>query len=369
MLNACSSNPPAATTTTMLPVSTELIPTATHPVIAHKATPKRLVAHQPRKVKHYKRPQQKVQHRKPQYRKPQQVRRHVQARRAQPQRRPHYPRTVQHQQPKRVIRVTRVNRPRPQIRPRIVQQKNHNRSHNEMLMIGNKIFKNEAGGRKDQLVHWNHGENFAAMGIGHFTWYPSGQNRHQFGNTFPGLLNYLERHDQELPSWLKLAQHTGAPWKNRKQLMRAKGSFKVTQLENLLYRTKHLQAQYIVERAKRAMPRLVKKTTHHLRPRVAQNLNAVANTPGGWYALVDYVNFKGEGLSRRGGYRGQNWGLLQVLENMNPATPGNQALHNFADSAIAVLRRRVRNSPPRRNEARWMNGWSKRINTYRYPLI
>ncbi|HIQ07889.1 MAG TPA: hypothetical protein EYH35_05490 [Thiotrichaceae bacterium] len=240
---------------------------------------------------------------------------------------------------------------------------------NEMHMIANKIFKNEAGGKRDKLVHWNHGENFAAMGIGHFTWYPSGQNRHRFGNTFPGLLDYLERHNQNLPNWLKIARHTGAPWQSREQLMREKGSYKVSQLEDLLFRTKDLQAKYIIERAKRAMPKLVKNTTQHLRPKVAKNLNAVANTPGGWYALVDYVNFKGEGLNRHGGYRGQNWGLLQVLENMAPATPGNQALHNFADSALAILKRRVRNSPPRRNEARWLNGWSKRIDTYRYPLI
>ena len=33
-------------------------------------------------------------------------------------------------------------------------------------------------------------------------------------------------------------------------------------------------------------------------------------------------------------------------------------------SAETVLERRVRNSPPERNEARWIPGWKKRINTY-----
>ncbi|HIQ07891.1 MAG TPA: hypothetical protein EYH35_05500 [Thiotrichaceae bacterium] len=64
------------------------------------------------------------------------------------------------------------------------------------------------------------------------------------------------------------------------------------------------------------------------------------------------ISTKGESLNRHGSYRGQNWGLLQVLENMAPATPGNQALHNFADSALAILKHHVRNSPPRQNEAR-----------------
>lgn len=242
-------------------------------------------------------------------------------------------------------------------------------SSQELRIIGNKIFRNEAGGVKSNLVHWNRGENFAAMGIGHFTWYPAGPRRHRFGNTFPKLLDYLEQRGERLPQWLKQARYQGAPWSSRSQLMREKGSRRVVELENLLYRTRHLQAEYIIKRAQRAMPKLVKKTPRQLRSHVANNLNAVANTPGGWYALVDYINFKGEGLNRHGGYKGQNWGLLQVLENMRPSRPGPQALNNFADSAMAVLQRRVRNSPPRRNEARWLRGWSKRVNTYRYPLV
>jgi len=268
----------------------------------------------------------------------------------------HHRRTSQHQnRPTRHIKRTTRRGPLGSTR--------------ELRVIGDKIFRNEAGGVKSKLVHWNHGENFAAMGIGHFTWYPAGPRRHRFGNTFPGLLAFLEKRGERLPTWLKRAQRHGAPWNSRTALMRAKGSRQVNELENLLYRTRHLQAEYIIKRAQRAMPRLVKKTPRHLRSLVSKNLNAVANTPGGWYALVDYVNFKGEGLNRRGGYRGQNWGLLQVLENMQPARSGPQALNNFASSAMAVLQRRVRNSPPRRNEARWLRGWSKRINTYRYPLL
>lgn len=241
-------------------------------------------------------------------------------------------------------------------------------SKRELHSIGNRIFKNEAGSVKSKLVHWNHGENFAAMGIGHWTWYPAGPRKHTFGNSFPGLLTHMERRGIALPPWLRQAKHTGAPWGSRSQLMRQKGSYKIRQLEDLLFATRDVQAEYIIQRAKRAMPNLVRKTPSHLRSHVANNLNAVANTPGGWYALVDYVNFKGEGLSRNGGYRGQNWGLLQVLENMQPSRPGQQALNNFSNSALAVLQRRIRNSPPRRNERRWLAGWANRINTYRHPL-
>ena len=238
----------------------------------------------------------------------------------------------------------------------------------EIRTIGDKIFRNESGGDVDKLVHWNVGENFASMGIGHFTWYPAGR-RKRYGNTFPGLLDHLQKNGVQLPVWVQKAKHSGAPWRTKNELKHAKNSRQVKEFQNLLYNTRYLQASYIFERAKRAMPRLVKATPPHLRAHVAQNLNAVANTRGGWYALIDYVNFKGEGLNRRGGYKGQNWGLLQVLENMRPSQPGQMALNNFADSAIQTLTRRVRNSNPSRGESRWMRGWTIRCNTYRQPFV
>ena len=237
----------------------------------------------------------------------------------------------------------------------------------ELYAIGDKIFQNEAGGRIDQLVHWNKGENFAAMGIGHFTWYPSGRKT-RYGNTFPGLLDYLQKNGVALPQWVQRARFEGMPWRSRAELMRAKNTPEVKQFAQLLYDTRHLQAKYIMDRAMRAMPRLVKTTPQHLREHVANNLNAVANTPGGRYVLIDYTNFKGEGLNRHGGYKGHNWGLLQVLEEMHPANVGQQALDEFADAAVRVLERRVRNSNPKRNEKRWLPGWRNRTNTYRNPI-
>ncbi len=237
----------------------------------------------------------------------------------------------------------------------------------ELRAIGQQIFVNEGGGNMQRLVHWNVGEDFAAMGIGHFTWYPAGR-RQRFGNTFPGLLDYMSSRGVQLPAWLRQARHSGSPWRSRNDFLRQRNSPQVRELQALLYNTRDIQAEYIVNRARRAMPKLVKASSSHLQQRVAQNLNAVANTPGGWYALIDYVNFKGEGLGN-GGYRGQSWGLRQVLEEMRPSQPGQRALHEFADAAMRVLQRRVRNSDPRRNEARWLRGWSNRVNTYRRPIV
>lgn len=262
--------------------------------------------------------------------------------------------------------------PRPSQRPLLPRQQQAGGmpalSPQELLLIAERIFRNESGGNPDNLVHWNDGENFASMGVGHFTWYPAGR-RAQFGNTFPELVDYLQANGAPVPAWVQQARYQGAPWRSKAELMQAKRSGQVQDLQNLLNQTRLLQAAYIVERARRAMPKLVEAAPAHARAHVAQNLNAVANTPGGWYVLVDYVNFKGEGLNITGGYRGQNWGLLQVLEEMQPSSPGAQSLNAFADAAMRVLERRVRNSPPARNEARWLAGWSNRINTYRQPYI
>jgi len=234
----------------------------------------------------------------------------------------------------------------------------------EVRKIGDQIFKNESGGDINKLVHWNKGENFASMGIGHFTWYPAGRKQ-RFGNTFPGMLTYLESRGVRLPLWVKHAKYSGAPWRTRSQLLREKNNPQVKMLQRILYETRYLQAEYIMLRAQRAMPKLVTTAPPRLRSLVANNLNAVANSRGGWYPLIDYVNFKGEGLNRTGGYKRQNWGLLQVLEEMRPAAPGQGALNEFADAAMRVLNRRVTNSDPKRNEKRWLAGWNNRISTYR----
>ncbi|PID49052.1 MAG: hypothetical protein CR991_08800 [Proteobacteria bacterium] len=236
----------------------------------------------------------------------------------------------------------------------------------ELQAIGDQIFNNEGGGNIYNLAHWNAGEDFASMGIGHFTWYPAGR-RQTYGNTFPGLLDYMQQNGVRLPAWLQQARRRGAPWRTRQEFFRAKNTPQMQALQQLLYATRDLQAQYIVDRTRRAMPKLVKASNSHMQGHVARNLNAVANTPGGWYALIDYVNFKGEGLGG-GGYKGHSWGLRQVLEEMRPTQPGQRALNEFADAAMRVLYRRVRNSDPARNEKKWLPGWQNRVNTYRTPI-
>ncbi len=235
----------------------------------------------------------------------------------------------------------------------------------EIARIGEKIFINETGADRNKLVHWNDNEDFAAVGIAHFTWYPPGRIKAR-GNTFPDAIRYLAAHGAQPPPWLQLTLDRGAPWYNKEELERVKHGAQVQQLINYLDQTRALQAEFAVERAKKAMQQYVNTAPPHLKKLVGQNINALGNTRGGWYPLIDYVNFKGEGWDREGGYQGQNWGMLQVLEAMRPSDPGPVALGAFSDAALGILERRVRNSPPEKKEERWLPGWRNRVNTYRY---
>ena len=98
---------------------------------------------------------------------------------------------------------------------------------------------------------------------------------------------------------------------------------------------------------------------------VRKQFYRVANSPNGLYPLIDYVNFKGEGTNPDERYKGQGWGLLQVLENMKGTGSEKAAVVEFSNSAKFVLQRRVDNSDPSRNEKKWLEGWFKRCDTYK----
>ncbi|MGL5956477.1 MAG: hypothetical protein ACRC0X_07755, partial [Brevinema sp.] len=90
----------------------------------------------------------------------------------------------------------------------------------------------------------------------------------------------------------------------------------------------------------------------------------VANSKNGLYPLIDYVNFKGEGVKETERYNHQGWGLLQILELMQGEEIGLTALKEFAEKAIFVLNRRIENSPKERGEERWRENWTTRCLSY-----
>jgi len=136
------------------------------------------------------------------------------------------------------------------------------------------------------------------------------------------------------------------------------------QLRIFLVDTIDLQADFLVERLHEALPKMLAAASDEKRRRVEEQFNRLAVSAQGCYALIDYVNFKGEGVLLTERYRGRGWGLLQVLEGMSTASD-RAATAAFAESAARILRERAENAPPGRNEQRWLSGWLKRVASYR----
>lgn len=231
----------------------------------------------------------------------------------------------------------------------------------ETRRIGNRIWQNECGGTLAGLTSWNSGENFASLGIGHFIWYPKGV-RGPFEESFPKFVEFAAARDAKLPAILTAKD--GCPWKSRAEFYQAAQTPPLKELRAFLAHTVDLQAEFLVNRLREALPKMLGESGAANGAQVQQCFDRVAGTAMGCYALVDYVNFKGEGVLATERYAGQGWGLLQVLQGMNQETRGREAVKSFAESAKTVLKNRVRNSPPERHEARWLPGWLKRVDTY-----
>ncbi len=238
----------------------------------------------------------------------------------------------------------------------------------ELNVIAEKIYQNETSGNPKNLMFWSKNETFPSIGIGHFIWYPAGQPK-IFDETFPAMIDYYIANKVQIPKWLYYARKTGAPWRDRATFERSRNDKEFRQLETLLLNTKALQTQFFFDRLHESIPEIVKHVAPQYRQHIVNNYNALAATKGGWYPLIDYINFKGKGIKATERYKGQGWGLLQVLQNMRPVKPGPFALQEFARSAKEILERRVRNSPPEKNEARWMPGWINRINSYATSIL
>lgn len=228
-------------------------------------------------------------------------------------------------------------------------------SDKELESIGRRVWQNECAGTRDGLTSWNSGENFASLGIGHFIWFPKGVDG-PFEESFPKLARFLEAHGSKVPPWL----HGDCPWSTRAEFQNDFHSPRMNTLRELLASTIQLQSRFLAQRMEEALAKMLREASSADRERVRENFAHLAATGPGTFALIDYVNFKGEGTNPAERYNGEGWGLMQVLANMRDG-PATRA---FSESASEVLERRVRNSPAQRNEARWLPGWKARLRSY-----
>lgn len=226
-------------------------------------------------------------------------------------------------------------------------------------IMGNKIWQNESGGKVQGLTCWNQGEEFASLGIGHFIWYPEGA-KEVFTQTFPGLLIFFKENKVKLPSWL--ANSNGCPWKSREAFQADINSSKITELRNVLHENIDLQVQFMVRRLDNALPKLVNGLNPSQKKHITDQFYRLAHTSQGIFVLLDYLNFKGEGISEKERYQGKGWGLLQVLDAM--PNDSNNPVGEFVESAKKILEQRIVDSPPERNEQKWLQGWFNRLDGY-----
>jgi hypothetical protein len=230
--------------------------------------------------------------------------------------------------------------------------------------IGKKIWQNECAGTVNGLTTWNTGEEFPSLGIGHFIWYPAGFNG-RFQESWPLFIDFAKKRGAKPPP-VALERHS--PWKTKAEFQKEFNGPRLSALRKWLAANVSLQTDFIIARSHAALPKILAAAPASERKRIEANYRKVGTTPQGTYALVDYVNFKGDGTNVSERYNGRGWGLLQVLGEMRDVPAGSASATEFAAASKRVLSRRIANSPQERGEKRWEQGWHNRCNTYAKPL-
>ncbi|WP_152024984.1 MULTISPECIES: hypothetical protein [Filomicrobium] len=238
--------------------------------------------------------------------------------------------------------------------------------------VGQKVWLNETGGDREAITAWNTTEDFASLGIGHFIWFSEGLDT-RFRESFPAMLEFLRSRGAKPPAWLDVSPVPPCPWKTQQEFRREFYSPKMTSLRRFLLETVDLQVQYLAQRTKAALPKILDSLPNaDDRLHVRRQFYRLVGVSQDLYPLIDYINFKGEGISdketfpnRRTG-EPEGWGLKDVLLAMNGTSEDpKQVLAEFADAARFALKRRISNNPP---DKRWQRGWLARVETYRRPL-
>ena len=187
-------------------------------------------------------------------------------------------------------------------------------SREQLLAVAEKIFQNETGGVRNNLVDWNDGENFPSLGIGHFSWFKASGGRSGFGDSLPDMIAYYKEKGVTLPKLLAEFKHS--PWNSKSELMskKASGDRDIQELIAFFDSTRDIQVMFIYDRLKGSLDKMIQASSN--KENLKNQFERMVNTPNGLYALIDYVNFKGEGLKGVSSYNNVAWGLRQVLENM-----------------------------------------------------
>lgn len=237
--------------------------------------------------------------------------------------------------------------------------------------VGRQVWINESGASVDGLTAWNDAEDFPSLGIGHWIWFKAAGHP-MFEESFPKLMEFIRGQGMKLPAWLDKKPIPPCPWPNKAEFMREFRSPQLSELRRFLHMTIPQQTQYLVLRAESAVPRMLATLPKpEDRRRLLANLKRTVRSSPDLYPLIDYVNFKGEGISDKEttfdpkSGRNEGWGTKHLLLEMGETADGAATLAEFSRAAKFVLDRRIRNHP---SSQRWQLGWHKRCDTYKKPL-
>ncbi len=237
-------------------------------------------------------------------------------------------------------------------------------SANAATLIAEKIFHNECGSDQHCLVSWNEGERFPSLGIGHFIWYPKGIDE-GYRESFPELIAFMQGQSLPVPHALQRLSPFDAPWGNRKEFLMRSHDTDVQQLRDFLSTHKAIQMKFMFRRAKQSWSDIVAASPPVRRPHTQSIIRQLLASDVGIYALIDYVNFKGEGLLTSEQINGTGWGLSQVLDAMDVESEDADIVGAFRVAAVKVLTHRAMNAKNPIERNRWLAVWKKRIQTYR----
>jgi hypothetical protein len=227
----------------------------------------------------------------------------------------------------------------------------------QTIRLAELLWKNEGAGKVENLTVWNKNEAFPSFGIGHFIWYPT-TNKGPYVEQFPALVKYLSEKGELIPNWLLKAKY--APWENREAFYRAFDETQLITLRELLQKSTSLQVRFIIQRLEKGIPAILQASSETEKVKINKSISTLIASPEGVFVLLDYINFKGEGISQTEQYQGYGWGLKQVLLAM----PDNSQdpLLSFALAADEILTRRVKNAT--QSEIHWLKGWRIRVHQY-----
>ncbi len=244
-----------------------------------------------------------------------------------------------------------------------------NLSHEDAQKIGKRIWQNECNGTLEGLISWHANEKFPSLAIGHFIWFPESAAENYI-ETFPSFIHFLKDNKVLVPNWLmKNNKVIACPWHTKKEFDKeAASSPKMKELRALVERTIDYQVRFIIDRFKQTLDNVLKHAHKKKQAHIRKQLKRLMASSQGLYVIIDYVNFKGSGLSTSEKYGHHGWGLLQVLEGMNGDGSGMCAIEEFIQSAKKVLELRVAHSPKEKKEDKFLAGWHNRLNNYLIKL-